>query len=290
MSRVRRRKHLSGPLDWLKKLIPPMPGAKSQAMIVRESQLPAVRPPEEKKLSIFDVFKPKKEESRGLIKAPEFFGILTPAAPPPAPAKPEKKQEMIFPKVFEPAPEAPEKPIGEMFEFLKPSAKREAQQYSHPEEWPYKEPPLWMNTRWKLPTTYELAQLIHQKWDLPGIYDMALSTIGNHWWRRQVEESAHTGEPAAYDLQLVSTAEPPYNDMGNFLNIPDFVMDIYGRYGEEGIERFNVEVLQPMLERVGKAMDVFRPTPELKGWFELEPDQDMNFWLRYKEAKFRQGG
>jgi len=292
---LRQRQHMSGIFDWFKKLKPPpLPGSgQSQLPIVRPEQLPAFKKPEEKKLSIFDAFRPESKgliqpeakKSGGLIKLPDFFGILTPAAPP---AKPEEKQAPIWGTMFEPAPEgqAEERPIGEMVEFLKPTARREAQQYSRQEEWPHKEPPLWMGTRWAMPTTYELAHFIHQKWDLPRLYDTALTTVGNHWWRRQVEESAHTGEPATLDLELITRAEPPYNDMGNFLNIPDFVLELYGRYGEEGIERFNTEVLQPLLERVGKALDVFRPTPELRGWFELEPDQDMNFWLRYKEAKY----
>jgi len=287
----RRSHHMSGVFDWLKKLVPPMPGAENRSLIPRASQLPSVARPEEKSLSIFDIFKAKpKEAGRGLIKPPEFFGILTPAAPPALPAAPEKKQEALWESIFQPAPQEPERPVREMFEFLKPSAVSEAKQYMRPDEWPLGEPPLWMNTKWQMPTTYELAELIHRKWDLPGIYEAALSTAETDWWKRQVEDSAHTGEPAAIDLEQVSRAEPPYNDMGNFLNIPDYVMHVYGLSGEEGVYRFNVEVLQPLLMRVGKALDVFRPTPGLKGWFELEPDQDMNFWLRYKEAKYRPYG
>lgn len=289
-----RRNALSGPFDWLKKLIPPIPSGKSQLPILRESMLPAVPRLEEKKLTPFSFLRPK--EPKALIKTPEFFGILTPAAPPPAPPKESGPAEKaLWESMFTPAPEAPEEEVGEIFEILKPETIREilkpetireAQQYSRPEQWPYGEPPLWTHTRWHLPTTMELTQFIQQKWDLPGIYEYALSQSDTNWWKRQVEESAHTGEPAVMDIDQVSRAEPPYNDMGNFLNIPDNVIEQYGAYGEQGLERFTVEVLQPMLDRVGKALDVFRPTRALRGWFELEPDQDMTFWVRYKEAKF----
>jgi hypothetical protein len=279
---------MSGIFDWFKKISPPpLPGARSQLPILRESMLPAAPREAEKKMSIFDIFKSKpKEVSRGLIKSPEFFGVLTPAAPPEAPKKKEQEKS-LWEAMFPEAPKEEERPARELFEILKPSAIYEAQKYTNPSEWPFGEPPLWEDTRWQMPTTYELAEMIHQKWDLPGIYEFVLSTITTPWWKRQVAESSHTGEPAAIDINLITKAEPPYNDMGTFLNIPDYVIEQYGRHGQAGLERFTVEVLQPMLERVGKALDVFRPTPELRGWFELEPDQDMNFWLRYKEARFR---
>lgn len=286
---MRRKQQMSGFLDWMKKLVPPLPGAKSQSLVLRESMLPAVPKKEEKKITPFSaIFSAKPEaEKRSLIKTPEFFGILTPTPPPPPAPSIEEKQEPLWSSMFPPQPEAPDRPVAEMFEFLKPSAIWEARQHTHPDEWPYGEPPIWESTRWHMPTTYELAQMIHQKWDLPGIYETVLNTIDTPWWKRQVEESSHTGEPAAIDISQVSAEEPPYNDMGTFLNIPDYVIDQYGRYGQEGHQRFTVEVLEPMMERVGKALDVFRPTPKLHGWFELEPDKNMHFWLRYKEARFR---
>lgn len=285
----RKKASMSGPFDWLKKLIPPMPGAKSQSQlpILRESMLPAAPRPQEKRMTPFSIFAPKKEEPRALIRPPEFFGILT---PPPAPPKaPEPAQPALWETIFTPEPETPEEPVGEMFQFLKPSTIREARTHQYPpqDQWPYGEPPLWSHTRWQMPTTYELSELIHQKWDLPGMYEAVLSQAESAWWKREVENSAHVGEPAVMDVDQVVRANPPYSDMGNFLNIPDFVIEQYGLHGEPGLERFTVEVLQPLLERVGKALDTFRPSRELRGWFELEPDQDMNFWIRYKEAKYR---
>jgi len=293
-----RRKHLSGPFDWLKKFLPPTPGPKSQLPAIRESMLPAQV---EKPKTFLDYFKPKSEKEKGsLIPTPEFLNVLIPAPSLPK-TKPTQEKE-VWQGLFQPEkipakeiheifkPE-PKTGLPEMFEFLKPSAQREALLHSNPQEWPYGEPPLWSFTRWKLPTTYELALMINEKWELPEIYETVLQTIETRWWRQQVEDSAHTGEPAAIDLNQITKAEPPYNDIARFLNIPDNVIEQYGIYGPQGEERFVVEVIQPILERIGKALDFLRPSRTvMKGWFEIEPDEDMNFWLRYKEAKFRQEG
>lgn len=294
---MRRKQHLSGPFDWLKKLLPPTPGPKSQLPAVRESMLPAQV---EKPKSFLDYFKPKsEEEKRSLIQAPAFLNVIIPA-PSPAKQKP-KQEEEVWQGLFQPEkapvkevheifqPE-PKRSTPEMFEFLKPSAQREAMLHTRHDEWPYGEPPLWTATRWKMPTTYELAQMINEKWELPMIYETVLQAIGTRWWRQQVEDSPHTGEPAAIDINQLTKAEPPYNDIARFLNVPDNVIEQYGAYGPQGEKRFVIEVIQPMLERIGKALDLFRPSKEMRGWFEIEPDEDMNFWLRYKEAKFRQMG
>lgn len=293
---MRRKQHLSGPFDWLKKLLPPVSSPKSQLPAVRESMLPAEI---EKPKTFLDYFKPKSEqEKRSLIQAPEFFNVLIPAPVPPKPKTKTEKQvwEGLFEpekapskeiQVFRPEPKAPE---TEMFEFLKPSAKQEAILHTRQQEWPYGEPPLWSFTRWKMPTTYELALMINQKWELEDIWEMVLQTIDTRWWKQQVEDSAHTGEPAVIEINQITKAEPPYNDIATFLNIPDYVIEQYAVYGPEGHARFDAEVVQPMLERIGKALDVLRPTKEMRGWFQIEPDNLMNFWLLYKEAKFRQEG
>jgi len=78
--------------------------------------------------------------------------------------------------------------------------------------------------------------------------EVVLQTVETRWWRQQVEDSAHTGEPAAIDLNQITKAEPPYNDIARFLNIPDNVIEQYGIYGPQGQERFVVEVIQPILE------------------------------------------
>jgi hypothetical protein len=296
---MRRKQHLSGPFDWLKKLLPPTPpGPKSQLPAIRESMLPAQV---EKPKTFLDYFKPKSEQEKGtLIPIPEFLNVIIPAPSPPKPARTEPEKE-VWQGLFQPE-KAPEKEVfeifkpeakpslPEMFEFLKPSAKQEALLHTHPQEWPYGEPPLWSFTRWKMPTTYELALMINEKWELPEVWEVVLQAINTRWWKQQVEESSHTGEPAAIDINQITKAEPPYNDIARFLNIPDNVIEQYGIYGPQGEERLVVEVVQPILGRIGKALDFLRPSREMKGWFEIEPDENMNFWLRYKEAKFKQTG
>lgn len=294
---MRRKQHMSGFFDWMKKMLPPVPGPKSQLPILRESMLPAeVR----KEKSVIDYFKPKSEESKGtLIPTPSFLNVIIPAsAPKPAAPKPEKAvwQGLFQPEkapekevheLFKPEPKAP---MPEMFEFLKPSAQAEAILHTRQQEWPYGEPPLWSFTRWKMPTTYELALMINEKWDLEDIWETVLQTIDQRWWKQQVQDSSHTGEPAAIEINQITKNEPPYNDIASFLNIPDYVVERYGTYGPDGAARFDAEVIEPMLERIGKALDVLRPTKEIRGWFEIERDDQGNFWLRYKEAKFRQMG
>lgn len=194
----------------------------------------------------------------------------------PAPPKKEFWEGLI--------PAEEEKPLIEPETFLKKEAVERALRRS---EWPYGEPPLWTYTRWQMPTTLELVNRLKETWDLNGLFEYVLSQTERPSWARRVEESAHLGEPASLDVEQVSSSRDPYGDIVKFLYIPDVAVEEYARYGPEGIERFMVEVLQEMSERVGKALDVLRPTPELRGWFELEPDEDMNFWIRYKEAKYK---
>lgn len=286
---MRRRAEMSGLFDWLRKAVtpPPLPGKQpSMLPVLRPEQLPAA--PAEEKRSVIDIFRPK---SKGLIEAPkgvhEVFlapqKTLLPAQAP-APEKPAVKWEVLVPQA-----EGATIPISEdLVRFLKPSTVFEASRYVQPEEWPFGEPPIWSSTPWKMPTTYEVADYIRQRWDLPGIFEFVLMEVDKPYWKRLVEESAHVGEPATMEVEQLSDIADPRSDISRFLRIPDAVIELYGRSGHEGINRFNVEVLQPMLDRVEKAMEVFRPTPALRGYFEIEPDDQMNFWLRYKESKFPQ--
>lgn len=274
------RSELSGIFDFFARLFSPPSVFKKGEMlpIVRPETLPGAPRKEERKLAPYEIFKPKPRE---LIQRPsgviEFFMAPVPMMPTVTPAPPEKEfWEGLIP------PEE-EKALLEPETFLKKEAVERALNRS---EWPYGEPPLWMQTRWRMPTTLELTSLLREKWDLNGMFEYVLSQVERPGWSRQVEESAHLGEPAAMDIEPVAYAADPRADITKFLNIPDVVIEEYGRYGPEGTERFVVEVLREMSERVGKAMDILRPTPELRGWFELEPDQDMNFWIRYKETKY----
>lgn len=302
----RRTPQMSGILDWFRKFVPPSPGAmipfvppkgESQLPAVRPSTLPAVPKKEPKQLSffdfppIFDFLRPEKErQERGLIlpqipMPTAMFEFMAPA--PPAPTREEEKrlEQEVWGQMFKPS-EEPLPSSEEMLKFLKPETIQEAR-YPHPDTWSFGEPPIWSDTRWEMPTTYELRDLIHQKWDLPLLWENILRETESAWWKRDVEESAHSNQPATMVIdQLTNSAIPAYGDIGNFLNIPDYVIERYGLYGHEGLERLFHEVFKPMLERVGKALDVLRPTRELRGWFELERDRNMNFYLLYKEAKF----
>lgn len=297
-----RRAQMSGMFDWLRKLLPPsMPGQEpSMLPAVRKEQLPAqikkpssvvdvfkgtskglIKAPE----SVIEVFKPK---AKGLIEAPK--GVHDVFAPPQKSLLPEEaKQEQVKWEELVPKEIVQGVPLSEeLTKFLKPATVFEASRFVQPDEWPFGEPPIWSDTPWKMPTTYEVADYIRQRWDLPAMYDYVLSHVETPWWKRQVSESAHVGEPAVLDVEQMTSSQDQRLDLPRFLRIPDAVIELYGRYGPEGINRFNVEVLQPMLDRVEKALEVFRPTPVLRGWFEVEPDEQMNFWVRYKEARFPQ--
>lgn len=294
---MRRRKELSGFWDFIKRLAPPPPVSRAmvpyvskeqqQLPVVRPSTLPAAPQKESKQLSLFDFAEPGRKLPI-IERLERAFGFLPPA-PPPAqeliPHVPEEKPEQTWEEMFSPSSEPPSSNVPDMFEFMKPEAQAEARQYIHPEEWPFGEPPLWQNTKWQMPTTMEVMEYVRQRWDLPGMYEFVLNRVEDPFWKKAVADTPHYGSPATMDVDLVSTAPDSFFDMARFLRIPDPIIELYGRQGPDGIERFTVEVLQPMLEKVGKALDVFRPTPELHGWFVLEPDEDQNFWVRYKEAK-----
>lgn len=294
-----RRKELSGIFDWLKRLAPPPPvtGAMipyvskeppgQQLPAVRPSTLPAVPRKESRQLSLFDFLEPRKKLPI-LAKLERAFEFLPPAPTPPPQALvevPLEKPEETWGEMFKPSEEPAPGQTPDMFEFMKPAARAEVRQFIHPDEWPFGEPPLWQHTRWEMPSTFELADFIQKKWDLRGMYDYVLSQVDSRYWKKEVENSAHSGKPASLDVDLIARAYDPNSDISRFLKIPDKVVGDYANFGPEGLERFSVEVLQPMFERIGKALDVFRPTPELRGWFVLEPDDDMNFWVRYKEVK-----
>lgn len=276
MSRKRSGSELSGIFDFFARLFSP-PSVFKKEMIVRPATLPGAPRKEERKLAPYEIFKPRPQE---LIKRPsgvvEFFMAPAPAMPPVTPAPPKKEfWEGVIPP-------GEEEPLIEPEAFLKKEAVERALRRT---EWPYGEPPLWSYTRWQMPSTIEMVNRLKETWDLNGLFEYVLSQTERTSWARRVEESAHYGEPAALDVEPVASSTNPQADIVRFLNIPDVVIEEYGRHGPEGSERFIVEVLQEMSERLGKALDVLRPTPELRGWFELEPDEDMNFWIRYKETK-----
>lgn len=142
--------------------------------------------------------------------------------------------------------------------------------------------PLWTKTRWQMPTTFQLVEKLKNSWELPDIWETVLSNIESPSWEKKVREAAHRGEPAFVQLQLLTSRLDPYGDMAHFLGIPDAVIDVYAEE-EDGVDRFEAEVIKPLSDRVGKALDILKPTHEIFGWFELVPDEDLNYWLVYFE-------
>lgn len=295
-----RKPEMSGIFDWIKaKLKPPAPfeafSGKTGLPAVRPQNLPAVRQEKKKQLSLFDPFLPEPERAeKGLILPPSIRppALFEAIAPPSLPRRetPEEMKE-VYREMFAPSEEAPQ--AKGLFEAIIPpemalpeesfdiqSSEREG---LHPSEWPLGEPPLWSYTKWKMPSTYQMVARLQSKWDLAGIYEFVLNETGKPYWARLVQDNAHMGEPAVLDIDLISDATDPYSDISRFLNIPEHVIEIYAQ-SMEGVEKFALEVIQPLSESVGKALDTLRPTLEMRGWFELEPDEDMNFWLRYKEG------
>lgn len=266
------RASMGSVLDWFRKFSKPKV----------ESQLPAVY--EEKPLSFLESLKraatglpierPTTEitQKPGLIsKAITPFVEVARAARAAAPVKAEKPTE--------PSPER-----LQIFRDL--YVPEEAIQAARPQ--PIREIPrkgkgtLLERTRWQLPTTLELVEKLKNSWELPILWETVLSNVESPSWEKKVREAAHRGEPASIPLQLVTSRQDPYGDMAHFLGIPDAVIEQYAERSN-GAERFESEVIGPIAERVGKALDILKPSHEIFGWFDLMPDDDMNYWLVYSE-------
>jgi hypothetical protein len=210
----------------------------------------------------------------------------------------EQGQMELWSTMFEESKE--EGPIYEAFPEGAPSRQETVQEapgraYRQPhEDWPKGEPPLYWATNWRVPTPYETAYWIQNspdKWDLPGLFEYAMRETDYPGWRREVEESAHTGEPAALEIDQIAHWSNAYDDLADFLEIPQRVLDIYfGEIHDEELahERtwdFQTEVLTPYLDNVSRALDALRPV-HLRGWFEISPADDYSWWRKYVEAKY----
>lgn len=321
---------MSGLLDFFGKKKAP----KSQLPILREeegtviplpskSQLPAApkRTLKEQLLSIFEPFEPGHptlpEVRRSLNLVPEQINLPAPIDIIPEQIRetprPESKpvpEEELFSGMFEETKAAPE----EIFEFVKPSEeeptpppgptydlveglRRSAEAGGRPlhADWPMGVPPLYWSLPWRIPSPFEIAYRLQETSDLSGLWEFTLQNTDYPGWRREVEESAHTGEPAKLEIEQVAHWNTAYEDLANYFKVPASVLDKYFgeiRSGEEGWERgqlFFVEVLQPLIENHHKALDALRP-PSLRGFYEYEEDDGFNWWLTYKQGKFSSGG
>lgn len=144
--------------------------------------------------------------------------------------------------------------------------------------------PLWVvyDLGWQVPPTWAIVQMVERSWDLPLIFEQALSASADPWFRRTAQEAAHTGEPAELEIEEVGRWGDPYRDVAKFLGIPERVIEAYLR--QPAVEEmFWQEVLGPYLRRLSRAMEFVKP-PGLRGWFEIAPSADGSFWLKYREV------
>ena len=295
-----------------------------------EAFRPGQAPPPPSTLpSMFQAFGPPaapREPSAGPLIFAAFKPTL-PALPPETPAAPPRQDLTLWEALFDPATvaeAAQERPLSEMFagpppgvapvapvepappEFpverglISPFSKPELRHYE-PENWHREFPdivertqgrmPLWVayNMGWSVPSTMEVSNQLVEHWDLMMIFENALATLRDPYWKRTVEESAHTGEPAVMEIEEIAGVGDPYHDLFSHLGVPEHVLDFYAAQSNAG-ELLAEEILEPMLNRVGKALEFLKPPP-LKGWFVIGPSQEdyvideaNTFWLKYKEA------
>lgn len=300
----------------------------------QRGQLPAVpkRTLKEQLLSLFEPFEPGHptlpEIRKSLNLVPEQINLPAPIDIVPEEIKespePETyeervaKQEDVWKGMFEETTETP----SQMFEVFQPSPipEEEPQGYIQPtadelvealrrqdvgrqqvpahEYWPLNVPPLYWSLNWRIPTPFEIAHYMQthpEEWDLPGLFEFTMQNTDYPGWRREVEESPHTGEPARLEISMVAHWSSAYEDLGKFLHIPKKVMDRYFEEvhdEEEAADRgmmFEVEVVRPYIENISKALDALRP-PNLKGYYNIEPAEDLSWWLVYEQGKFSSGG
>jgi hypothetical protein len=294
----------------IQKVFPPVHGKPSTLLPAlppeREIAIPA--PPQERLPSIFEAFAP------GAItflpkEAPLIFQAFKPSELIKEPEVP------IWEGIFgPPAPLEEEMPVAEMFRSFAPAIEPESEEpkpvptgrliigprrsWTDPAEWKKKfpdvadrtggKPPLWIefNLGWEMPPTIQLVEAIKTSWDMPMVFEEVLLATEDQYWRSAVEDSAHTGEAAEFEIQQIGREYDPYGDVARFFGVPDALIGMYAQEGEEGAEGLWEEVLGPLFDRFQKAMDILKPQP-LHGWFEISPSFDDNMWMKYKEVAYR---
>jgi len=266
--------------------LPGLPAPQGSGLPIPRPQTPPVsaRP------SMFDVFLPAAPPAAGgLIPAerPEPAGplIFRSFAPtPPASVEPAAEQPILW------FPQEPERPFGSFFGPFEETAQE-------PVRWRPGEysrgMPLWTLTNWALPTTWEIHDLVTKDWDTNSIFETVLSEAATQYWRRAVQESTHYG-PATIEIDRVARRDAAFEDFAQTFRIPRQVLDLYfgnvttDEDAREASARFMEEVLDPLIERYEKVLDLLKPSRELRGWFEFAPDRETgDWWLTYKEAVFR---
>jgi len=263
--------------------------------------------------SIFDAFAPSAITFLPK-EAPLIFQAFKPSPPeliPEPEAAPASIWEAMFPT---PVPLEEEMPIAEFFTPFAPAGEPESEEpvpvptgrliigprrfRTDPSEWTRRfpdvaertgrRPPLWIafNFGWEMPPTIQLVEAIRTSWDMPMVFEEVLLATEDPYWRSSVEDSAHTGEAAEFEIQQIGSEFNPYGDVARFFGVPDALIERYAQQPEEGVENLLEEVLGPLFDRFEKAMDILKPQ-SLHGWFEISPGSDDNLWMKYKEVLYR---
>ncbi len=242
-------------------------------------------PPVPARPSIFQFAAP---EAGPLIpQPPRIFEVFQPS-PPPAAAE---AQRPLWEPIYAPPSEA-ERPLSAMFAQVPETPQVEEAPRWRPGEYE-RGVPAWSFTRWSMPSTVEIVNELPQDWDLNYLWDYILTETQSPWWRTQVEQSPHVGEPATLELQLLARRNALYEDFAKLFGIPQQVLDVYFgnvRSNEDAREAsyyFMEEVILPLIERYEKALDILRPAPQyMRGYFEIMPERETgNWWLNYKEGR-----
>lgn len=315
-----KRTEMAGIFDWLKKkaVAPPPsggiiyvgPGGEARRELIRKEEpgLPAAPKPtvEEKLLSIFQVFEPGQSKLPALAEKMDILpGFIKASPPKDLSASEESAQLELYSELFEEAkeeeaslfealPEGRPEEIRPAAPIMRPAREIQTGKAAH-EDWPRGEPPLYWITDWRVPSAFEVAHWIKtnpERWDLLGLFEFTLENTDYPGWRRLVEDSAHTGEPAELEIDMVAHWGSAYEELANFLEIPQRVVDVYFgdiRDEEMAHERawlFQDEVIEPYVQNISRALDALRPR-QLRGWFEISPADDYSWWLKYLETRFR---
>ncbi len=240
-----------------------------------------------------------------LTPPPEAPGLLTPlieqAAIPfgwidpstkeviPSPEQEQKAEQELWAGMFE---EEKERPVSIYEAFARTQEEKQVRSSRRPGDWPGRgREPRYSTAGWELPDTFHLMEVLKKgdPLDLNGLFDQALSDTSTSWWKAAVDESAHTGEAAELELREIASDDNAYQVISELFNIPGGVLEVY--FGNpddtEGAIAFHMEVVEELLARFSTAMDFLRP-PALRGWFEISPGTDDNWWLKYVEGKFPQ--
>lgn len=295
---------MDGIFDWIRRALPGFeafrPPAETPGLPAPEARpgLPAPPPsggliPRPERLPMFEALRPKEGEGL-LVRYLPPKTIFAPLAPPEAPPQEPPQQPSLWPALF--AGEEPQATVPEMFSFAAPQEAPPEEALYEPAElrWLPGEPvPLWrVSSPWRMPTTMELVDRIREKWDLLELWDFVLLQTDYPAWREMVADSAHTGEAARLEIDLVAEYGDPYDSLSQLLGVPESVPVLYFRDARNNVEAeaagelYYSEVIGPMLDRFSKAFDVLKPV-SLRGWFDISPGMDGDWWFSYNQAAYR---